>query len=101
MTSRSYPLRRTALAAAVLGPVAVGACRKETAPPPPPPAEVSVVTVRPTTVEDDVVFTGQVQAFRTVQVRARIGVVYQLCAALPALGLLTALLPTIERPAHH
>ncbi len=33
--------------------------------------------------------------------RAGIGLVYQLCAFLPALGLLTALLPTIERPAHH
>jgi membrane fusion protein (multidrug efflux system) len=30
------------------------------------------VTVRPTTVEDEVVFTGQVQAFRTVQVRAQV-----------------------------
>jgi FSR family fosmidomycin resistance protein-like MFS transporter len=32
--------------------------------------------------------------------RAGIGFVYQLCAFLPALGLLTALLPSIERPAH-
>jgi FSR family fosmidomycin resistance protein-like MFS transporter len=32
--------------------------------------------------------------------RAGIGVVYQLCAFLPAIGLLTALLPGIERPAH-
>jgi FSR family fosmidomycin resistance protein-like MFS transporter len=32
--------------------------------------------------------------------RTGIGFVYQLCAFLPALGLLTALLPTIERPAH-
>jgi MFS transporter, FSR family, fosmidomycin resistance protein len=32
--------------------------------------------------------------------RAGIGVVYQLCAFLPAIGLLTALLPSIERPAH-
>ena len=32
--------------------------------------------------------------------RAGIGVVYQICAFLPAIGLLTALLPSIERPAH-
>jgi FSR family fosmidomycin resistance protein-like MFS transporter len=33
--------------------------------------------------------------------RAGIGLVYQLCAFLPAIGLLTALLPTVERPARH
>ena len=33
--------------------------------------------------------------------RTGIGFVYQLCAFLPAIGLLTALLPSIERPAHH
>ena len=32
--------------------------------------------------------------------RTGIGFVYQLCAFLPAIGLLTALLPNIERPAH-
>ena len=32
--------------------------------------------------------------------RAGIGFVYQLCAFLPAIGLLTALLPSIEGPAH-
>jgi membrane fusion protein (multidrug efflux system) len=62
---------RAALAAVCLTVVGASACRKET-PPPPPPPEVSVVTVRPTTVEDDVAFTGQVQAYRTVQVRAQV-----------------------------
>jgi FSR family fosmidomycin resistance protein-like MFS transporter len=33
--------------------------------------------------------------------RAGIGLVYQLCAFHPAIGLLTALLPTVERPARH
>lgn len=46
------------------------ACSKA-APPPPPPPEVSVVTIAPTTVEDNIEFSGQVQAFRTVQVRAQ------------------------------
>jgi FSR family fosmidomycin resistance protein-like MFS transporter len=32
--------------------------------------------------------------------RAGIGVVYQLCAFLPAIGLLTALLPTVEHAPH-
>jgi len=31
--------------------------------------------------------------------RAGIGFVYQLCAFLPAIGLLTALLPSVEHPA--
>jgi membrane fusion protein (multidrug efflux system) len=52
---------------------AVGAVACQTAPAPaPPPPEVSVVTVTPRPVEDDVVFTGQVQASRTVQVRAQV-----------------------------
>lgn len=35
-----------------------------------PPSEVSVLKVKPTTVEDNLQFTGQVRAFRSVQVRA-------------------------------
>lgn len=46
------------------------ACSKPAAPPSMPPAEVSVVTVKPTTVEDNLQFTGQVRAYRSVQVRA-------------------------------
>jgi membrane fusion protein, multidrug efflux system len=70
--SLSYSLRRrVALVAASLGSVGAVACRKEATPAPPPP-EVSVVTVHPTSVEDDIAFTGQVQAFRTVQVRAQV-----------------------------
>ena len=64
-------LPRVALVAACIGSLGAAACRKAATPAPPPP-EVSVVTVRPTTVEDDVLFTGQVQAFRTVQVRAQV-----------------------------
>src|SRR3954465_1471363 len=65
--------RPGALVAALvaLAAAGAGACRKEATPAPPPP-EVSVVTVQPTTVEDDVAFTGQVRAFRTVQVRAQV-----------------------------
>src|SRR4051812_1393279 len=63
--------RRVALVAALVAPLGAAACRKEAAPAPPAP-EVSYVTVRPAPVEEDVVFTGQVQAFRTVQVRAQV-----------------------------
>lgn len=59
-------------AAAVLSLAAsmLSACSKA-APPAPPPPEVSFVTVSPTNVEDNLEFTGQVQAYRTVQVRAQ------------------------------
>ncbi|HEY8312325.1 MAG TPA: efflux RND transporter periplasmic adaptor subunit, partial [Gemmatimonadaceae bacterium] len=47
------------------------ACSKPAAPPPPPPSDVSVLIVTPRTVEDNLDFTGQVRAFRSVQVRAQ------------------------------
>lgn len=46
-------------------------CAKAAPPGSPPPSEVSVVTVTPRTVEDHLEFTGQVRAFRSVQVRAQ------------------------------
>jgi membrane fusion protein, multidrug efflux system len=49
----------------------VSGCRHEP-PPPPPVPEVSVVTVAPRTVDDAVELVGQVQAYRTVQVRAQV-----------------------------
>lgn len=60
-------------------PVAVGvlvaavmvACSKPAGPPTLPPAEVSIVTATPRTVEDQLEFTGQVRAYRSVQVRAQ------------------------------
>jgi membrane fusion protein (multidrug efflux system) len=58
---------------------ALGACRGAAGPPPPPPpAAVSVVTVTPAPVADVPEFVGQVQPFRTVQVRAQVsGVIIQ------------------------
>jgi membrane fusion protein (multidrug efflux system) len=58
---------------------ALGACRGAAAPPPtPPPAAVSVLTVTPSAVDDVPEFVGQVQPFRTVQVRAQAsGVIIQ------------------------
>jgi membrane fusion protein (multidrug efflux system) len=61
------------------GTVALEACRGAAPPPPPPPpAIVSVVTVTPTSVDEVPEFVGQVQPFRTVQVRAQVsGVIVQ------------------------
>ncbi|HSU96966.1 MAG TPA: efflux RND transporter periplasmic adaptor subunit [Gemmatimonadaceae bacterium] len=47
------------------------ACSKGGPPPTPPPSQVSVLTVTPRTVEDNLEFTGQVRAYRSVQVRAQ------------------------------
>ena len=57
---------------AVSGAVLIGAAAcKQPAPQAPPPSEVSYITVAPRDVEDNLEFTGQVQAYRTVQVRSR------------------------------
>jgi membrane fusion protein (multidrug efflux system) len=55
------------------GALTLDACRSAAKPPPkPPPTDVSVVTVMPTSVDEAPEFVGQVQAFRTVQVRAQV-----------------------------
>ncbi|HET7552585.1 MAG TPA: efflux RND transporter periplasmic adaptor subunit [Gemmatimonadaceae bacterium] len=54
------------------------ACGKQTPPPQMPAPEVSVVTVKPRKVADHVELVGEVQAYRTVQVRAQVsGVITQ------------------------
>jgi membrane fusion protein (multidrug efflux system) len=53
--------------------LALDACRSAAKPAPkPPPTAVSVVTVTPTPVDEAPEFVGQVQPFRTVQVRAQV-----------------------------
>jgi len=47
------------------------ACGKEL-PPAPPPPEVSVVTVAPRSVDETIEFMGEVEAWRSVQVRAQV-----------------------------
>jgi len=65
-------VRRTAIFAGTGAAILVAGCSsKPAAPPTPPPSEVSVITVTPRTVEDNLEFTGQVRAFRSVQVRAQ------------------------------
>lgn len=64
---RSLP---RASAVGVMVSAALAACSKP-APPAMPPADVSVVTVAPGSVQDNLEFVGEVQALRTVQVRAQ------------------------------
>src|SRR5258705_5610444 len=61
------------------GAMALDGCRLSAPPPPkPPPTDVTVVTVEPSPVDEAPEFVGQVQAFRTVQVRAQVsGVILQ------------------------
>ncbi|MEO7217855.1 MAG: efflux RND transporter periplasmic adaptor subunit [Gemmatimonadaceae bacterium] len=56
----------TALVSALL----IIGCSKAAPPAAPPPSDVTVLTVTPRTVEDNLQFTGQVRAYRSVQVRA-------------------------------
>ncbi|HEX3275426.1 MAG TPA: efflux RND transporter periplasmic adaptor subunit [Gemmatimonadales bacterium] len=48
-----------------------GACQKDAPPPAPPPPEVAVVRLEPTRVPTTFDFTGEVQPYRRVEVRAR------------------------------
>ena len=63
-------INRLAAAVLTLAASVLSACSKA-APPASPPPEVSFITVAPKNVEDNLEFTGQVQAYRTVQVRAQ------------------------------
>ena len=62
--------RSATFAGLTIGSLLVG-CDKKEAPKPPPPPEVTYVTVAPASIEDNLTFVGQVQAFRTVQVRSQ------------------------------
>jgi membrane fusion protein (multidrug efflux system) len=66
-----HSIRLTGLVLAAT--IALDGCSRA-APPPakPPPTDVSVVTVEPSPVDEAPEFVGQVQAFRTVQVRAQV-----------------------------
>jgi membrane fusion protein (multidrug efflux system) len=51
---------------------AAGGCKKNSAPPAPPPPEVAVVAVQPQRLPTSFEFTGEVQPYRRVEVRARV-----------------------------
>jgi membrane fusion protein (multidrug efflux system) len=61
-----------AIAAGVTAAVVAGACKKEAPPPAPPPPEVAVLRVEPRRVPTTYEFTGEVQPYRRVEVRARV-----------------------------
>ncbi|HET9726229.1 MAG TPA: efflux RND transporter periplasmic adaptor subunit [Gemmatimonadales bacterium] len=66
-------MRQTGTVVAALAAVIVaGACKKQAAPAAPPPPEVAVVKVEPRRVPTAYDFTGEVQPYRRVEVRARI-----------------------------
>jgi membrane fusion protein (multidrug efflux system) len=60
------------IAAGVTAAIVAGACKKDAAPPAPPPPEVAVVQVEPRRVPTSYEFTGEVQPYRRVEVRARV-----------------------------
>jgi membrane fusion protein (multidrug efflux system) len=69
--SLGRPLLRSGWAVSALLALLAG-CRKSGPPPPPPPAEVGVVTVTPRPVPETFEFTGEVQPYRRIEVRARV-----------------------------
>jgi membrane fusion protein (multidrug efflux system) len=60
------------IAAGVTAAIVAGACKKAAPPPAPPPPEVAVVQVEPHRVPTSYEFTGEVQPYRRVEVRARV-----------------------------
>ena len=67
----NHPIRSAGLVCCILSFALFAACDKKEPPKPAQPAEVTFVTTAPAAVEDNLEFVGQVQAFRTVQVRAQ------------------------------
>ena len=63
---------RTLGAGAAVGLALAGGCKKSGPPPTPPPPEVAVVTVEPQRLPTSFEFTGEVQPYRRVEVRARV-----------------------------
>ena len=66
----SSPIRPAGLVLCILTGLSSACTRKEEAKPAPPP-EVTFVVAEPATVEDNLQFVGQIEAYRTVQVRAQ------------------------------
>jgi membrane fusion protein (multidrug efflux system) len=60
------------IAAGVAAAVVAAGCKKDPAPQAPPPPEVAVVQVEPRQVPTSYEFTGEVQPYRRVEVRARV-----------------------------
>jgi membrane fusion protein, multidrug efflux system len=69
---KTETVRRRALTTAVAALALAGACKKNAAPPTPPPPEVAVVQVQAQRLPTSFEFTGEVQPYRRVEVRARV-----------------------------
>jgi membrane fusion protein, multidrug efflux system len=69
---KTETVRRSALTTAVAALALAGACKKNAAPPTPPPPEVAVVQVQAQRLPTSFEFTGEVQPYRRVEVRARV-----------------------------
>jgi membrane fusion protein, multidrug efflux system len=69
---KTKTVRRRALTTAVAALALAGACKKNAAPPTPPPPEVAVVQVQAQRLPTSFEFTGEVQPYRRVEVRARV-----------------------------
>lgn len=66
-----YTTRSFSTAVLLLLALPLASCKKTEAAKPAPPAEVTFVVAQPASVEDNLQFVGQVEAYRTVQVRAQ------------------------------
>lgn len=67
----SSSLNRPAGLALFISTGLLAGCAKKEEPKPAPPPEVTFVVAEPATVEDNLQFVGQIEAYRTVQVRAQ------------------------------
>jgi membrane fusion protein (multidrug efflux system) len=72
MNSYKYSMSFTRpVVASACAAIFLSGCSKTAAPPTMPPSEVAVITATPRAVEDNLQFTGQVRAYRSIQVRAQ------------------------------
>jgi membrane fusion protein, multidrug efflux system len=65
-------LRPVATYVAAASLLLIGGCKKKSAPPTPPPPEVAVLEVQPRRLATSFEYTGEVQPYRRVEVRARV-----------------------------
>lgn len=72
MRERELARRRALAYMGAAAVIVAGACKKDAPPPAPPPPEVAVVRVEPRRVPTSYQFTGEVQPYRRVEVRARV-----------------------------
>jgi membrane fusion protein (multidrug efflux system) len=72
MEMKAARIRALAIGVVAASLLLVGGCKKKAAPPTPPPPEVAVMEVQPQRLPTSYEFTGEVQPYRRVEVRARV-----------------------------